>query len=954
MRIAFLCSLLLAFSNFCHGQSFEIEKLRKLIKEHPQQDTARVNRLNEISNLSPIIPIAEMENYATEALVLARKLNYTKGEGYALLVNARVANVKGNKEAIVKLLQQADSIAKQIGDQSLKWWVLYRSTSSVSDLRLQLPGLLKAEALALEYNNTKFIIPSQYTISSRYFSLGDYALAMEYGIKSLKNAEALRAPYLLYPVYENIVSIYSLIGEYDKANVYLQKLPGFIRELGLGDESLANLYNALGENTRLAKKFPEAIGYYKQSIATTSDAYSIAIANSNLADVYVSMDSLFLAFQYADLAKAGFKNAGKTDADSWVESILAHAYLKKNMPDSALYYARTGYNSASETGIMEDLLSTSKTLADAYALKNDFKNAYIYFNRYISSRDSVMGAEVKNRTTVLEHNYEMKKKEDEIALLTGEQKLQKNFLVSALIVLGLILIAAFLLLRNIRQKQKANLLLKEQKLEIDEKASELSIQKDHLEKSYNNVELLGEIGRQITSSLSVEKIIGTVYDNVNALMDANVFGIGIYHELLQRIEFPATYESGQALPFYTNDINDANRLAPLCFISGKEIIIGDLSKEYSNFLQTLPTPHVGEQPLSLIYLPLSAKEKKLGVITIQSFKHHAYTDYHLFMLRNIAVYTAIALDNAESYEELTQTIKSLKTAQGQLIQSEKMASLGELTAGIAHEIQNPLNFVNNFSEVNTELIGELKAELAIGNMQLAIEIANDIESNEEKINHHGKRADAIVKGMLQHSRSSNGQKELTDINALCDEYLRLSYHGLRAKDKSFNATMNTDFDASIEKVNIVSQDIGRVILNLLNNAFYAIGERSEAGSPDLNIGAASLPSPEKIGINTGGFSDSANKKTPTVWMSTSRNPSLATGGSGAGVLISISDNGPGIPQNIIDKIFQPFFTTKPTGEGTGLGLSLSYDIVKAHGGTLKVDTVHGEGTTFTIALPRSL
>ena len=255
-----------------------------------------------------------------------------------------------------------------------------------------------------------------------------------------------------------------------------------------------------------------------------------------------------------------------------------------------------------------------------------------------------------------------------------------------------------------------------------------------------------------------------------------------------------------------------------------------------------------------------------------------------------------------------------------------MASLGELTAGIAHEIQNPLNFVNNFSEINKELLVEMKTELAIGNMQLAIEIANDIEVNEEKINHHGKRADAIVKGMLQHSRSSSGVKEPTDINALCDEYLRLSYHGLRAKDKSFNATLKTDFDETIGNINIIPQDIGRVVLNLLNNAFYA----------------APLP-PE------GGFKDPNYKHEPTVTIKTSKNP--PSGGRGAEVLISVRDNGPGIPQKILDKIFQPFFTTKPTGQGTGLGLSLSYDIVKAHGGELKVGTKESEGTTFTIKLP---
>ncbi|HET9433409.1 MAG TPA: HAMP domain-containing sensor histidine kinase, partial [Chitinophagaceae bacterium] len=246
---------------------------------------------------------------------------------------------------------------------------------------------------------------------------------------------------------------------------------------------------------------------------------------------------------------------------------------------------------------------------------------------------------------------------------------------------------------------------------------------------------------------------------------------------------------------------------------------------------------------------------------------------------------------------------------------------GELTAGIAHEIQNPLNFVNNFSDVNKELIDELKGELVTGNGQQAIEIADDIKANEEKINHHGKRADAIVKGMLQHSRSSSGVKEPTDINALADEYLRLSYHGLRAKDKSFNSTMKTDFDGGIGKINIVPQDIGRVILNLINNAFYAVDEKKKK---------------------------SGNTYEPVVTVST-RTVKPPSGGLGAE--IRVADNGNGIPQKVLDKIFQPFFTTKPTGQGTGLGLSLSYDIVKAHGGEFKVETKEGEGSVFIIQLP---
>ncbi|MGN6802521.1 MAG: sensor histidine kinase, partial [Ginsengibacter sp.] len=246
-------------------------------------------------------------------------------------------------------------------------------------------------------------------------------------------------------------------------------------------------------------------------------------------------------------------------------------------------------------------------------------------------------------------------------------------------------------------------------------------------------------------------------------------------------------------------------------------------------------------------------------------------------------------------EELEVALKELKATQSQLIQSEKMASLGELTAGIAHEIQNPLNFVNNFSEVSNELVDEMKEELATGNTEMAIEISNDLKQNLEKILHHGRRADGIVKGMLQHSRSSSGQKEPTDINALADEYLRLAYHGLRAKDKSFNADMKTDFDESIGKINIVPQDVGRLILNLLTNAFYAVTEKKKKLNGDFQ---------------------------PTV--------SVATKKSGNRVFITVSDNGNGIPADLQKKIFQPFFTTKPAGQGTGLGLSLSYDIIKAH------------------------
>ena len=327
---------------------------------------------------------------------------------------------------------------------------------------------------------------------------------------------------------------------------------------------------------------------------------------------------------------------------------------------------------------------------------------------------------------------------------------------------------------------------------------------------------------------------------------------------------------------------------------------------------------------------------KIAVLNGQN-KSNLKTKYYLYgiaaLLGLFAITLGISIFNKQKSNarltlknnETSLALEKLKQTQTQLIQSEKMASLGELTAGIAHEIQNPLNFVNNFSELNKELLSEMNDEIDKGNYNEVKVIARDVTDNEEKINSHGKRADAIVKGMLQHSRSSSGQKEPTDINALADEYLRLAYHGLRAKDKSFNATLKTDFDVAIGKVNIIPQDIGRVILNLITNAFYAVDEKKKTGIYNLPTGQAGYK--------------------PTVSVSTKKQNDH--------VEITVADNGKGIARTVLDKIFQPFFTTKPTGQGTGLGLSLAYDIVKAHGGELKVETKEGDGAEFIITLPLS-
>jgi signal transduction histidine kinase len=310
-------------------------------------------------------------------------------------------------------------------------------------------------------------------------------------------------------------------------------------------------------------------------------------------------------------------------------------------------------------------------------------------------------------------------------------------------------------------------------------------------------------------------------------------------------------------------------------------------------------------------------EKELLVRQEEELEKQRIAAQNAELERQVAERTATL---TQQTEELRQALTDLKTMQAQLIQSEKMASLGELTAGIAHEIQNPLNFVTNFSDVSAELIEELEEEQRKPkrDVELETELLIDLKQNLQKITHHGQRAASIVKGMLEHSRASSGEPQPTDLNTLADEYLRLAYHGLRAKDKSFNATLYTNLASDLGLVNAISQDIGRVLLNLFTNAFYAVHKKKEC-FPEGYV--------------------------PTVSVSTRRTPK-------GDIEVRVRDNGMGMADYVKERIFQPFFTTKPTGEGTGLGLSLSYDIVtKGHGGTLTVESQEGEFTEFTICLP---
>ena len=461
-----------------------------------------------------------------------------------------------------------------------------------------------------------------------------------------------------------------------------------------------------------------------------------------------------------------------------------------------------------------------------------------------------------------------------------------------------------------------------------------------------DAEQLSKIGQTITSTLSVDKIIETVYENVNALMDASVFGVGIYSSQKNSLLFPATKEKGDMLPPYSFNLNEEARLAVWCFNNNKEIVIGDYENEHQKYIKEYKKPVEGGEPASVIYLPLIQKNKVIGVVTIQSFEKNAYTEYHINLLRNLATYAAIALDNASAYRQLNATLSELKTTQNQLVQQEKLASLGQLTAGIAHEIKNPLNFVNNFSELSVELVEEAREELRrraedggpgsaeaerrrgvsdettdiVMDSDLILDILDDIEANLHKIHEHGSRADGIVKSMLQHSREKTGSIEPTDLNALIKEYVNLSFHGMRAGKNSFNLDIDLQLDDTISEVPLVAEDFSRVILNLCNNAFDAMQV-------------------------AGHKAQDAGEYEPKL--------TVRTRSENGSVIIEIEDNGTGIPDEMKDKIMQPFFTTKKGTAGTGLGLSITNDVVNAHGGTMKILNNQDQGTTFVIMLPKS-
>lgn len=460
---------------------------------------------------------------------------------------------------------------------------------------------------------------------------------------------------------------------------------------------------------------------------------------------------------------------------------------------------------------------------------------------------------------------------------------------------------------------------------VEDRTAELFDKNKKLDTAFSNVKILNEIGKKLTSTLNISLIQDIVYENVNSLMDATTLLIMIYNEKERKLECKLSIEKGEKLPPFEISMDEKDRFAVWCVDNASPVFMNDVDSEYIRYIPYRPAPKAGERVSSLMYLPMMIENRIIGIISVQSFKKDAYSQYQLDMLNNLANYIAIALENALSYEKINKANSDLKAAQAQLVQSEKMASLGQLTAGIAHEIKNPLNFINNFSDLTAELAAELNEEfnklagsISPDEREYLQQINDDISSNAKKISEHGKRADRIIRGMLLHSRGKSGDKQPTDINTLLAEAFNLGYHSMRAQDNNFNIKMEADYDPDIGMINVVPQDISRVFLNIINNACYATHQKKKK------------------------LKDSYN---PILHVSTIN--------SDKNVEIHIRDNGSGIPKEVLDKIFNPFFTTKPAGQGTGLGLSLSYDIVvQEHQGELKADTKEGEYSEFVIVIPK--
>jgi two-component system, NtrC family, sensor kinase len=629
-----------------------------------------------------------------------------------------------------------------------------------------------------------------------------------------------------------------------------------------------------------------------------------------------------------------------TDTNKFVALINLSRHYYITYPDSGIIYAQKGYEIAQKNNWADAQGFALKRMADSYGNISDYVKAMQYYFKALRAYESIndmFGEQtVYNNigsTYLGKQDYKNalinlhKSKQLMAAYLASHKPDNKTNRSSYIIFLNLG--ETYLGLKKVDSAEyylnKSNGTTKE--LTNAEEANEF---KANIELDLGQIDALkGDKKNALKHFRSAVSVSNSIQD-IDNLSKAYLSTAQLYHQYKQQDS--AEYFGRKAIEVasaanFAQDVLDAGKV--LYTYYDEDHNLPEAYKYYKITTAAKDSLYSQDKVKQLLSLDFDEKQRQQDIAVAREQYRQNVRMYSLIAGFGVVLFFAIIFWRnsnqrqkanrllQQQKEEIQTTLGELKTTQAQLVQSAKMASLGELTAGIAHEIQNPLNFVNNFSEVNEEMLGELKEELSAGHTQEALTIANDIQENEKKIRHHGKRADFIVKGMLEHSRNSTGERQITNINVLADEFLKLSYHGLRAKDKGFNAELITNFDANLPKVNVVQQDIGRVLINLFSNAFYAVHQKAKTAGPDYK---------------------------PTVEVSTS-----AENGS---IIIKVKDNGNGISDVIKDKIMQPFFTTKPAGEGTGLGLSLSYDIVvKGHGGTINVGTKDGEFTEFVVTLP---
>lgn len=772
------------------------------------------------------------------------------------------------------------------------------SNRYLSNLEMALSLSNQAMELFIELGDKSGESQAIVSIGAIYYYMGDYDKGLDYFLRGLQQGEKIDNKESMAYAYNGAGYIYSVQGDNKKGLNFLQtglKLSRDIHNFSLESSILESIATLYLNDDQIDKAYDTFIECKKLS-EQKNDKRNLGYSHFGIGEVLLKQNKLDEATHSFLKSLSTYREFGYKVGEANSLLYLGKLCLLQESEQSEKYLLES-LKVAEEIKAKASIYMVHEALAEFYEKKEDFRSFVKHYKLYH-----------KYKSEVYKEEQELKQKYQSIQF--DMDKLQKEAEINRL----------------------TNVVMKDKNAELERKTLEL-------EKSYESVSVLSKIGRDITSTLDLEIILNTVYESVNQLMDATVFGIGIYNEEEASIEYRLSVEEGKRYKPYKRMMSDKSQLAVWCIENNKEIFINDIEKEFSGYLKdidltvltsaALEDGSLPKNPNSLIYLPLQVKDKVIGLISIQSFEKNKYNQNQLEIVKTLASYTSAALYNAQSFETLQGTLNKLKSTQDQLVQSEKLASLGQLTAGIAHEIKNPLNFVNNFSELSMELIEEAREELktvkayrdtplpddALNDIS---DLLNDIEANLKTIHKHGTRADSIVKSMLEHSRSGSGELQPVDLNNLIKEFANLSFHGMRAGKDPINVDIEFDLDESIQEVPLILEDFSRVLINLCNNAFDAMRDK-------LSLSEGSDYSPKLI---------------------------LRTFKKNQATIIEIKDNALGIPDDIKDKILQPFFTTKKGTEGTGLGLSITNDIIKAHGGVLEVSTAQNEGTCFTIKLSK--